>query len=343
TLVAQRFDASRAQLVGEPVPVAEGLGITAVGLAEFSASKNGVLVYRAGQAEADRLVWIDLEGGRTASAADPGAGHNPSLSPDGRWLAVDLDEGKNLDIWLRDLKRGVSSRFTTDAKADLAPLFTPDGRSLLYSRDEGTAGWSIVVQSLDAPAERVLVPPATNQVAYAITPDGRRLLYGRRKAIGVGEMDLLVTDLATGGAGEPYAATSFSELRGSFSPDGRWLTYQSNESGQAEIYVQAFPEPGRKWQISTRGGTEPTWAPGGAHIYYVGADRQLMRVEAKTVPSFDAGIPETLFPLQLASIPSRNRWVFAPDAKRLLGVSTADNATATPTTVVLHWDAALAK
>ena len=344
TLVAQEFDASSAQLVGEPVPVAEGLGITAVGLAEFSASRNGVLVYRAGQAEADRLAWIDLDGGRTASASDPGEGHNPALSPDGRWLAVDFDEGKNQDIWLRDLKRGVRSRFTTDAKAERAPLFTPDGKGVLFSRDEGASGWSIVYKSLDGPAERVLVPPAPIQAAIAITPDGSRLLYAVRKVTaGVAESDLLVTDLATGGAGEPYAASSFSEVRGSFSPDGRWLAYQSNESGRNEIYIQAFPKPGRKWQISTEGGTEPTWAPGGAHIYYIGADRRLMRVETKTEPSFDAGIPEALFPLQLAQIPSRNRWVLAPDAKRLLGVSTDDDASATPTTVVLHWDAALAK
>lgn len=343
TLVAQRFDTSSGKLVGEPVPIAEGLGVSNVGQADFSASMNGVLVFRAGQAEADRLSWFDLKGSRVSGDDDLGTGHNPALSPDGRWLAVDRLEGKNQDIWLRDLKRGVSSRFTTDPKGEYAPLFTPDGKSLLFSR-EAEGGWTIVERSLDSPAERVLLPPANTQLAIAVAPDGRRLLYALRTVTeGAAHFDLLVTDLEAGGAGKPYAASTFSEFRGAFSPDGKWLAYQSNESGRAEIYVQAFPDPGRKWQVSTQGGTSPAWTRDGALLYYIAADRKLMRVDVKTTPSFDAGIPEALYPVPVAAIQARNLFVFSPDDQRLLAVSTAGNATATPTTVALNWSAALRK
>jgi Tol biopolymer transport system component len=343
TLVAQRFDPSNGSLVGEPVPLAEGLGVSNVGLADFSASMNGVLVYRAGQSEADRLAWLDLKGTRLPGSDDLGNGHNPAFSPDGRWLAVDRLDGKNQDIWLRDLKRGVSSRFTTDAKGEYAPLFTPDGKSMLFSREDA-GGWTVVERSLDSPAERVLLPPANTQLALAITPDGRRLLYAVRvTAEGASHFDLMVTDLAEGGAGKPYAASTFSEFRGTFSADGRWLAYQSNESGRSEIYVQAFPDPGRKWQISTLGGSSPYWTRDGALLYYIAADRRLMRVDVKTTPGFDAGIPEALFPAPLATIQARNLFVFTPDNQRILAVSTAGNAEATPTTVALNWSAAFRK
>jgi dipeptidyl aminopeptidase/acylaminoacyl peptidase len=327
--------------VGEPLPIAEGLGVTNVGLADFSASMDGILVYRAGQAEADRLSWLDSKGAPLAAADDLGDGHNPALSPDGRWLAIDRQDGKNQDIWLRDLKRGVSSRFTTDPKAEYAPLFTPDGKSLLFSREEGD-GWSIVVRALDSPTERVLLPPANTQLAIAITPDAQRLLYALRTVTdGAAHFDLLVTDLETGGPGKPYANSAFNEFRGAFSPDGNWLAYQSNESGRSEIYVQSFPEPGRKWQVSTSGGTQPAWSRDGAVLHYVAPDRKLMRVEVKTVPSFDAGIPEAVSPVGLAAIQSRNTLVFSPDDQRLLTVSSAGAATAIPTTVALNWSAAL--
>jgi eukaryotic-like serine/threonine-protein kinase len=341
TLVAQRFDPGDGTLVGEPVPVAEGLGVSNVGLADFSASQNGVLVYRAGQDNSDRLGWLDLKGSPVAGGEDPGIGRNPALSADGRWLAVDRLDGKDQDIWLRDLKRGVSSRFTTDAKGEYAPLFTPDGRSLLFSREEGD-GWAVVEKSLDSPGERVLLSPADRQMAIAVTPDGTRLLYAvRGKSKGGPQFDLGVVDLAAGGEGKLYAASEFSEFRGAFSPDGRWLAYQSTESGRGEIYVQAFPEPGRKWQVSTQGGAFPIWSPDGATLYYVAADRKLMRVEVSTSPGFDAGVPEALSPVPLAAIAARNLLVAAPDGQRFLGVLAAGNATATPTTVVLEWDAAL--
>jgi len=267
---------------------------------------------------------------------------NPGLSPDGRWLAVDRDEGKNRDIWLRDLKRGVSSRLTTDPRAEFAPLFTPDGKSVVFSRDEGKDGWSLVELSLDSSAERVLVPPASTELAVAISPDGRTILYGRRRVANGGpQFDLYATDLTTGGEGKPYAATDFNEFGGSFSPDGKWLAYYSNESGRNEVYVQSFPVPARKWQVSTQGGSQPIWSHDGATLYYRGPGNKMMQVAVKTSPGFDAGIPQEMYVLPVASVTARSHLVLAPDGERLLVIAASGDVVSTPTTVVLHWNAAL--
>ncbi|HKB71715.1 MAG TPA: protein kinase [Thermoanaerobaculia bacterium] len=344
TLVAQRIDPSSGKLRGDPIPVAEGVGIQNAGQADFSASRNGVLVYRAGQSEENRLAWIDVSNGHSDAGADLGTGRNPALSPDGRWLAVDRAEGKSQDIWLRDLKRGVSSRFTTDPKPEYAPLFTPDGKSLLYSRDEGGGRWAIVSRSLDSPDEKILVPAAPTQLTLAISPDGKSLLYQSIKGtVGTLAFGLFVTDLAAGGPGKAYSPSSFGELGGTFSPDGGWIAYSSNESGRFEVYVQAFPEPGRKWQISTDGGGSPIWAPDGHGLYYVAADRKLMRVDVKTAPGFDAGVPQALFPIALAPGRARNKILISPDGKRLLIMGSANAGASTPMTVVLDWNAAVRK
>jgi len=342
TLVAQRFDPSSAKLAGEPVPVAEGFGVSSTGQADFSASSNGVLVFRAGANQEDRLTWFDLEkGAPLAGVEDPGQGHNPALSPDGRWLASDRDVDKNHDVWLRDLKRGINSRFTTDPKGDYAALFTPDGENLILSRNQGKEGWVILEKSIETTKERVLVEADDLQLPFAISPDGKQLVYGKRKSVdGKTDFDLMVTDLATGGAGQPYAATPFGEYRASFSPDGHWLVYQSSASGNNEIYVQSFPEPGRKWQISKQGGFEAVWSPAGSPIYYISLDRRLMAVDVRTRPSFDASVPQELFPLPVAEINARNRYVLSGDGKRLLAVTSGDLNAATPMTVVLNWNAA---
>jgi Tol biopolymer transport system component len=345
TLVAQRIDPSSGALRGDPVPVADGLGISSVGQADFSASRNGVVVYRAGLSQESRLEWVDLETGRAETGSSPGDGNSPALSADGRWLAVDRSEGKSQNIWVRDLKRGVSSRFTAASQPDLNPLFTPDGKNVIFSRDTGAGKWEIVSKSVDTGQERIVVPAALIEIPLAISPDGRSLLYAVRRESQTGHLvfGLFVMDLAKGGAGKAYSPSEFSEFAGSFSPDGRWLAYQSNQSGRPEVYVQSFPEPGRKWQISTEGGTEPAWSPNGRDLYYVSRDQKLMKVEVKTGAGFDAGIPQALFPMPLAPVVTRNHLVLSPDGKRFLVMAPAGNESATPMTVVVNWNAAVGK
>jgi eukaryotic-like serine/threonine-protein kinase len=139
----------------------------------------------------------------------------------------------------------------------------------------------------------------------------------------------------------PFVRSRFVELRGRFSPDGRWVAYQSTESGRAEIYVQAFPGPGGKWQISTAGGTEPQWSPDGKKLYYL-AQGRMMRVDVRTGASFEAGIPEPAFAVSLRPITTSNRYLVSRDGKRFLLLSSLLQDSTPPTTIVLNWTAELA-
>ena len=175
----------------------------------------------------------------------------------------------------------------------------------------------------------------------APTPDGRRLLIAQ---VVQGRGDLGVLDLGSPGKVVPFAPTvEFNELRASFSPDGRWLAYQSDESGRPEIYVQPFPGPGRKWQVSTDGGVFPIWAPDGREIFYRDIVQNLMRVEVQAGADFDAGVPEVLFPLTLGGENSVRKIAISPDGQRFVALTPAGERTASPTSVIVGWDAVLPK
>jgi eukaryotic-like serine/threonine-protein kinase len=343
TLVAQRFDAASGKLSGEPIPIVDGIGVDANGQAEFSVSREGVLVYRAGRGAGVQLTWVDRRGARAGEPVDSGDLYNPALSRDGRWLVVQRTESKGDDLWLRDLRRGVSSRLTFAAGDDWTPLFSADGQSVLYSRDDGNNGRTVVLRALDSATERELYASKDGVFPVALSADGRELLMAVRETAG-NSWDLHRLSLAGGGTAVPYVTSSeFLEFRATFSPDGRWVAYQSNESGRNEIYVLSYPSPGRKWQISTDGGIEPAWSPGGKELYYVSGDRRLMRVEVSTGASFDAGVPEPMFAIGLAAQTARNRYVVAPDGERFLVVAPAGEGLSTPMTAVIGWDAALAR
>jgi Tol biopolymer transport system component len=339
TLVAQRFDAEKGALAGDPIPLADGLGVNSVGLADFSVSRDGVLAYRSSGSADEELGFFDLKGAREGAPAETGSLNHPIFSPDGRWLAFDKQSGgNNRDIWLRDLKRGVSSRFTTEDGDDGVPLFSPDGERLYYVRSSGPK-FDLYSRPLAVGAEELLLAATSITVPVAVSPDGRHLVIARWTA---GYPDLLTLDLARKGDPTPITATPrFTEFRASFSPDGRWLAFQSDESGRNEIHVQPFPGPGRKWQVSTAGGTLPVWSPRGGALYYVAGDRRLTRVAVRTGAEFDAGVPEPLFQLPLAAGTSIRKIALSPDGERLVAQLPAGAQMATPTSVVVGWDASL--
>jgi Tol biopolymer transport system component/tRNA A-37 threonylcarbamoyl transferase component Bud32 len=340
TLVAQPFDTRALRLTGEPIPLGEGLGVDPLGLASFSISGNGVLAYRAGHAEARQLLWLDRSGKETPALDEPGAYTDASLSPDGKRLAFDFSKGNQaIDIWIRDLARGVSSRFTFDAAEERDPVWAPDGRSLVYSLQRKNADLMQKDASGTREAELLL---ASDEDKYASdwSRDGRYLLYiSRGKDTG---FDLWALPMSGDKKPIPVAKTQFNELFGTFSPDGRFVTYPSNESGQMEIYVQEFPEPRNKWQVSTKGGNEPFWSGSGQEIFYRTPDATVMAVPVKTsAGSFDAGVPHALFKTRFASVTARARFRPTPDGQRFLVLAPLKQETVSPTTVVLNWTAAI--
>ena len=335
TLVAQRFDLKSLKTLGEPAPVAEKIGTDAVGLARFSVSRNGVLAYRTGDS-GNRLLWLDHGGKELETAGATGESGNPALSRKGDRLAfnlVDARSGKN-DIWVRDLSRGVNSRFTFSTGNNICPVWSPDGSKIVFASDrDGT--WSLLEKPASGQGEeKLLLKDEARVIASDWSRDGKYIAYSRRGKEG---WDVLV--LPTSGDSEPIsvAAAPFNELWPSFSPDGRFVVYQSNESGRAEVYVQTFPNPSGKWQVSTAGGFDASWRADGKEILYRAPDQKLMAVDVQAGENFQAGIPRALFSGRVPAGAARNRYVATADGQRFLFVAPLGRDSMTPTTVVLHW------
>ncbi|MBK5297968.1 MAG: protein kinase [Vicinamibacteria bacterium] len=342
TLVAQKFDVASLAVVGEPVPVGEGLGSGDLGLASFSVSRNGVLVFRAGELTGTRLVWVDRSGKETPVLEAPADYRDTSLSPDGTRLTYDVTDGGNTrgDIWIRDLVRGVSSRFTFDSTAEVDPQWSPDGRRIVFtSRAKGPGDLSVKDASGTREAEPLLVS-ADEKYVSDWSRDGRHILYTSRG--GTGETGWDTWALPLDGDRKPFAVgnTKFNELWATFSPDGKYVAYQSNESGRSEVYVHEFPEARNKWQVSTEGGTEPHWRSDGRELFYR-AGTGLMAVPVQAAASFTVGTPVRLFQTRFAAVTVRGHYRPTPDGQRFVVLAPLARDTEQPASVVLNWTATL--
>ena len=338
TLVAQPFDAKALKTTGEPIPLAEHIGTDSVGLARFSVSRDGTLAYRTGES-GDKFVWVDRSGREGETVGDPGEYHNPAFSPGGDRLAYDLADPRSgkTNIWVRDLKRGVSSRFTFGAGNAFSPLWSPDGRRMVF-----TVGADLFEKAVEGQGEEKLLFKS-DELKFACdwTRDGRYIAYSSQgKETG---WDIWVLPTFGDRKPVPFLRTPFAELRPVFSPDGRFLAYQSNESGRAEVYVQSFPGPGGKWQISTSGGSDPQWRADGKDLYYRAPDQKLMAVDVQTRGDLVAGVPQPLFQGRFDMGIARNRFLPTADGRRFLTVAPLGREAMTPTTVVLNWYAELGR
>ena len=340
TLVAQAFDLKSRKMRGEPVPLAEHIATDSVGLARFSVSRNGTLVYRTGES-GNRLLWVDRGGKDLETLGDPGEYHNPIFSPGGDRIAFDLVDSRTgkSDIWVRDLARGVNSRFTFSAGDSVAPVWSPDGRRIVF---RSGSGWDLYEKPADGEGqEKLLLHTDEQKVPCDFSRDGRYLVFqSRGKETG---WDIWVLPASGDGKPFPFVKTRFPEVLPVISPDGRYLAYQSSESGRTEVYVQTFPAPGGKWQISTAGGGEPRWRSDGKELYYRALDQKLMTVPIEEEPKFAAGVPKALFLGRFETGVTRNRYLPSPDGSRFLAVGTLGRESITPTTVALNWFAELGR
>ncbi len=340
TLMAQRFDAKAMKTSGEPVPLAEQIGTDAVGLARFSVSRDGVLAYRTGES-GNRLLWMDRSGKELDALGDPAEHQDPAMSPTGDRVAFDVAEmrsGKN-DVWIRDLARGVNSRFTFAPGNAYCPVWTPKGDAIVYASDrEGAAGFYEKSTSGQGD-ERLLLKDDALVVPISFSPDGSLLAYQRRDP--KNGWDILIVPTTGEAKPIPFRATSFNEGNPQFSPDGRFLAYGSNESGRNEIYVQSYPGPGRTWQISTAGGQDPHWRRDGKELYYRAPDQKLMAVEIRGGDALEAGMPQLLFQGRAAQGASSTKYLPDATGQKFLFVAPLGREYLTPTTVVLNWFAAL--
>jgi Tol biopolymer transport system component len=345
TLVAQPFDAKALKTTGEPVPLAEQIGTDAVGLARFSVSRDGVLAYRTGEA-GDRMVWLDRTGKELETILEKGEYEDPEISPVGDQLAVDLLDprsGKS-DIWLRDLARGVNSRFTFAPGNAFSPVWTPRGDALIYASEREDAAGLYEKSTLGQGEEKLLARLDGLCFPTSVAPDGSAVAFSLRVPNAKNGFDIMIVQRTAGSKPTPFRATQFNESSARFSPDGKFIAYISNESGRSEVYVQAYPGPGRTWQISTSGGGDPHWRPDGKELFYRSADQQLMSVEVSNGgDAFQAGIPKPLFLTHPSTGPASTRYAVDRTGQKFLMTSSLGREAMAPTTVVLNWPAALGK
>jgi len=330
TLFAVPFDLKRLEATGQPAPILEGVVTSpSVGGAQFSFSETGNLVYVAGGTAGQNIsiYWMDHEGKFTPLRETPGAYYDPAFSPDGKRLALEIFDGKRSDIWVYEWERDALTRLTFAGEANRFPVWTPDGQRIVYSSLEKGGVYNLWWIRADGAgdAQRLAESKSkyTPQAAGSWRPDGKVLAF-RESNPGTGDdiMTLSIEgDEKSGwkpGEPKPFVNSAFAELEPAFSPDGRWLAYISNESGNNEVYVRPFPGPGGKWQISTGGGLYPKWSSNGKELFYRTEDSKIMAVTyTASADSFHADKPQLWSPGQFTDRGLGNyNFDLHPDGKR---------------------------
>ncbi len=348
-LLAAPFDLDRLEITGPTVPLLDGLSASReTGSASYAFSPAGHLVYvPGGLSVADRyLVWVDREGKETLLPADAKAFDEPRIAPDGRRIALSIAE-PNYSVWTYDPGRNVVSRLTFGPSTS-APLWTPDGKRIIFSRpapsgQKPSLAWRLADGTGEA---ETLVEADSSMQPESVSPDGRFLLFARASAGTVTWTGGDIWALPLEGERKPYPfiQTPANEYGATFSPDGKWVAYASFESGRPEVYVRAFPGPGGgKWQISNDGGSQPVWPKGSNEIFYRNGER-MMAVPVQTQPTFQPGSPRQLFVGRYLTWTGPFRgYDVAPGGQRFLMVRDKEaTLTATRVIVALHWASELA-
>jgi Tol biopolymer transport system component len=343
TLMARPFNAKSLTLTGEMFPIAEKLGYNpSSGIAAFAVSQNGTLIYRATNAAAvTELTWFDRSGKKLGTVPVAGNFQRPSLSPDEKHLVVEKREASaQPDIWLIDLARGTNSRFTFDPADDTYPIFSPDGQQVAFTSNRGGKLGLYVKSASGVGSEQLILPISSPDGAVTDwSRDGKILMYGF--VVPNAGYDSWMLPMTGDRKPSPLLTEKFNDYRVRLSPDGKWISYTSDETGRSEIYVQTFPPSGGKWQVSVAGGNYSHWKADGKEIIFDSDNRKMMAVDVKLGKTFEAGVPHALFDLS-GAIPG-GRFVVTADAQRfLLPLSPAlDERPAI--TAVLNWAAEIKK
>ena len=345
-LLAQPFDTSRLELTGNPIAIAEQIGVDSNGLgAAFSVSAAGNLAYRTSTGEGQRqLVWFDRTGKPIRRIGTPDTANllHPELSPDGRHVAIHRNVDGNHDVWLLETARGILNPFTFDPAADDFPVWSPDSRYILFQSNRSGPFNLYRKSTVGAGSEELVLSNPSYKSPTDWSRDGRFALF-RMTNPDTG-YDLWALPMESDAKPFPVVGTTAEERDGQFSPDGQWVAYQSNESGRFEIYLQAFPKPIDRWRISTTGGTQVRWGRPSSEILYVALDGQLMavpiRLDSKR-QTVDVGTPAALFRPRLAvsggSAVNRQQYTVSPDGQQFLINTLTEDAIVSPVTLVLNW------
>jgi serine/threonine-protein kinase len=334
-ILAVPFDVDTLRVSGTPIPVIEDvLTNPAAGWAQFTASGGGSIAYiPGGEAQDTRsLVWVDNRGAAQPVPAPKRNYEFPRLSPDGQRLAVRISGGSDsgTDIWLYQFSRGTLSRFTSKANDAETPVWTPDGKRVTYMAP-GQIRWKLADGSA---GEEVLAGSDRHLHLGGWSPKGDALVA---RASDTGNIWVLqMNDKKTL---RPLVQTPYRMRAATISPDGRWLAYASNDTNRFEVYVQAFPNPGAKYQISRDGGTEPLWAKSGLKLFYRNGDKMMsVAIDAKG-DDIEARVPTLLFEGRFAASPGTmgDAWYdVSPDGQRFLMLRDEETPNSTASIVMVQ-------
>ncbi|MGD1095682.1 MAG: protein kinase, partial [Bryobacteraceae bacterium] len=344
TLMAQRFDYRRMEMIGEATPIVEGVGIVNIlPVAMFSASTN-VVAYRT-NSDKTQLAWYTRDGKVLDTAGEPDRYADLALSPDGTREAFDRTDPGTLkrDLWIFDLSRRVSTRLTFHPGLDSHPVWSPDSEHIAFHSIRDGPGNLYQKAANGAGEEELLFKSNEDKVPDDWSSDGRFLMY----AVSVSQVQIFVLPLAGDRHPVLYLANQFANGQGKFSPDHRWVAYRSNESGENEVYVQSFPAnsaTGGKWKVSSGGGLEPRWRKDGKELFYR-SGRKLMAVDVATTPTFKLGVPKVLFeaPFWPGGGTASRHYAVTADGQKFLINAVPEAQGSSPITVVMNWTTALNK
>ena len=349
-LFAVPLDFRSARVAGDPSPIASGIDyFAATAAGNFSASQTGILAYSPRtDASLSHLSWFDRAGREQTFAEAPGEYYTIRLAPDGKRVSmgfIDPKAGVAPDLWVVEVDTKVSTRVTNDPQAEMASVWSPDGRRLAYTSN-AKGPWDVYEHEVASGRQRVLLESDRDKYPTDWSADGRFLLFDQFDP--KTKTDLMVLPMTGERRPVPYLATPFDEQLGQFSPDGKWVVYVSDETGERQVYVDAFPGGGHRRQISRGGGTQPRWPRGGSEIFYLAPGRRMMAVsvEAKS-EELVAREPIELFAVPLLHVgPGRFGSVsfdVSPDGQRFLIKVDAPSVRPALLMLVSNWAADLKK
>jgi eukaryotic-like serine/threonine-protein kinase len=338
-LLAQRFDWRKARLMGAPFAIAQEVrAFVSNGSADFATSLSGTLVLQVAD-DAQRLVLLDRSGHELGTLAGAGSYFDFAISPSGEKVAFSrkMPGLGTSDVWSVDVERGVETRLTSAIGNELNPLWLPGEKALVYGSNE--AGWPhLVRRDLVTGKDAELLPVRNWQIAEDVSPDGSSLIYTESGAV-------WALSLSGGGLPSQVMPPGFNIYNVRFSPDGKYIAFISDESGEAEAYVTPYPGPGQKVRISTGGAVNLRWNRGSAAIFYTDRDLQLWSVPVSTRPELRIGTPAALFKTKslgpgIRRDAERPSFDVFPDGKRILVAVPVVIANDSPLRVVVNWPAA---
>jgi WD40 repeat protein len=342
TLMAQPFDLGNGVLTGNATSIADQIQLSTGSFSDttfragaFAAVESGALVYLSSAAADSQLLWFDRSGTVVGVLGDPAAYGDVFISRDGLRATVSVDAGTGTrDLWTYDLARGLRTRQTVDPGNEFDGVWSPDG-SLFAFNSSRKGVMNLYLKHGSSGVEETLLEDGFSKFPQSWSPDGKFLMY---LSLNPDEgQDVFVLPLEGDRKPIPFVVTEFSEGIGArFSPDGRWVSYTSEESGRQEVYIKPFPDTGQRWIVSISGGLISAWRNDGRELYYVEPPNRIMAASISYGPDgVQVGAVTPVATINPAG--PRSFYDVMPDGQRFLVNSVLDEATRTPITLVVNW------